>query len=153
MNDEMAEKVANLVLQKLLQGVQRPPEAAQPAPRKRGRPRKVDAQIAPVAPVEAAPRPRGRPKQTPESRPDLPRVEKVPTASLLAGEKPRTRRPIDLSSATCPRCGRTATGITEVQRQFGYKVVTLVSGRIEKPQSHCRDCRSKGALGVERIPR
>lgn len=41
-------------------------------------------------------------------------------------------------SCSCPHCGKTANGKTEIEEKFGYR--DMGDGRVI-PQSWCRDCR------------
>ena len=67
------------------------------------------------------------------------------TGPIAAPRKARGRvaKAVDTAHAECPRCGKVAKGEDKVERDFGFKVVHLVSGDIEQPQSHCRTCRKK----------
>lgn len=49
--------------------------------------------------------------------------------------------------AQCPCCGKIAIGKDEIEKEFGYRVVS--EGKVI-PQSYCRDCRAAGCRAGEK---
>ena len=42
--------------------------------------------------------------------------------------------------AECPRCGKKAKGLNEIEEKFGFRV--MENGQ-KIPQSHCKQCRAE----------
>lgn len=59
---------------------------------------------------------------------------------------------IEKTTAKCPRCGMESEGEYETAQLFGWRIQTNKAGeRSVIPQSHCKECRRKGALNPGRV--